>query len=90
MSADEQIAHLTAVAVERGWTVASVFTDRPTTVKKDRRPGEVALLDAIRSGVVDKVLIVGIDRVGRSLADLVSFMEACRTAAVSLWLDAQA
>jgi DNA invertase Pin-like site-specific DNA recombinase len=91
MSADEQIEHLTTVANERGWTVASLFTDRPTTVRKglDRRAGEVALLDAIRSGGVDKVLIFGIDRVGRSLADLVSFMEACRTAAVSLWLHEQ-
>jgi DNA invertase Pin-like site-specific DNA recombinase len=68
-----------------------VFTDRPMTVRKglDRRAGEVALLDAIRSGGVDKVLIFGIDRVGRSLTDLVTFMEVCRTAGVSLWLNEQ-
>jgi DNA invertase Pin-like site-specific DNA recombinase len=90
MSADEQIERLRSIAVERGWTVASVFTDRPATVKKDRRPGEVALIQAIRSGGVEKVLIFGIDRVGRSLVDLVGFMEACRTAGVSLWLDEQA
>jgi DNA invertase Pin-like site-specific DNA recombinase len=91
LSAEDQVEHLKSIAVERGWTVASVFTDRPTTVRKglDRRAGEVALLDAIRSGGVEKVLIFGIDRVGRSLADLVSFMEACRTACVSLWLDEQ-
>jgi DNA invertase Pin-like site-specific DNA recombinase len=89
MSADEQIERLRSIAVEHGWTVATVFTDRPTTVKKDRRPGEVALLDAIRSGDVEKVLILGIDRVGRSLSDLVTFMEACRTTGVSLWLDEQ-
>jgi DNA invertase Pin-like site-specific DNA recombinase len=35
------------------------------------------------------VLIFGIDRVGRSLTDLVYFMEVCRTAGVSLWLDEQ-
>jgi DNA invertase Pin-like site-specific DNA recombinase len=57
-------------------------------VKKDRRPGETALLDAMRSGGVQKILILGIDRVV-SLADLVTFMEACRTAGVSLWLDEQ-
>jgi DNA invertase Pin-like site-specific DNA recombinase len=68
-----------------------VFTDRPTTVRRglDCRAGEVALLDAIRSGAIDKVLIFGIDRVGRSLADLAVFMEACRTAGLSLWLDEQ-
>jgi DNA invertase Pin-like site-specific DNA recombinase len=89
MSAEEQIAHLTTVASERGWTVVKVFTDRPATVKKDRRPGELALIDAIRSGDVGRVLIFGIDRVGRSLTDLVTFMEVCRTAGVSLWLDEQ-
>jgi DNA invertase Pin-like site-specific DNA recombinase len=88
-SADEQIERLTTIAGERGWNVVSVFADSPATVKKDRRPSEVALIDAVRSGGADKVLIFGIDRVGRSLADLVTFMEACRTAGVSLWLDEQ-
>jgi DNA invertase Pin-like site-specific DNA recombinase len=89
MSADEQIERLTTVANERGWTVVQAFTDRPATVKKDRRPGEMAVIDAIRSGSLEKVLIFGIDRVGRSLTDLVNFMEVCRTAGVSLWLDEQ-
>jgi DNA invertase Pin-like site-specific DNA recombinase len=89
MSADEQIERLTTIALERRWTVANVFTDRPATVKKDRRPGEVALIDAVRSGGVQKVLIFGIDRVGRTLVDLITFMEVCRAAGVSLWLDEQ-
>ena len=53
LSADEQIEHLRTVASERGWTVDHVFSDRPTTVRKgqDRRPGELALIEAIRSGL---------------------------------------
>jgi DNA invertase Pin-like site-specific DNA recombinase len=47
------------------------------------------LLHAVRSGAIDKVLIWSIDRIGRSLADLVMFMEACRTAGVAFWLDEQ-
>jgi DNA invertase Pin-like site-specific DNA recombinase len=89
ISADEQIAHLTTVASERGWTVVQAFIDRPATVKKDRRPAEMVLIEAIRSGGVDKVLISGIDRIGRSLIDLIRFMEVCRAADVSLWLDEQ-
>ena len=52
LTADEQIKRLTTVAAERGWTVAHVFADRPTAVKKDqdRRSGELALIEAIRSG----------------------------------------
>src|ERR1035437_1548927 len=56
--------------------------DRPTTVRrgKDRRPGEAVLLHAIRSGGVQKVLVWSIDRVSRSLVELVGFFETCRMA----------
>ena len=66
--------HLTTVATERGWTVAHVFADRPTAVKKgqDRRSGELSLIEAIRSGAIDRVLVWSIDRIGKSLADLVT------------------
>jgi DNA invertase Pin-like site-specific DNA recombinase len=89
VSANEQIEHLTNVAVERGWTVAHVFTDRPTSVRKslDRRTGELALIDAIQSGTISRVLIWSIDRIGKSLADLVTFMETCRAAGVAVYLD---
>ena len=41
-----------------------MFTDRPTTVRRgmDRRPGEASLIDAIRRGEVEKVLLWSIDR----------------------------
>ena len=69
LSADEQIEHLTTVAIERGWTVAHVFADRPTAVKKDqdRRSGELSLIEAIRSAAIDRVLVWSIDRIGKSL-----------------------
>jgi DNA invertase Pin-like site-specific DNA recombinase len=86
ITADEQITYLTTVAIERGWTVAHVFADRPTAVKKyqDRRSGELALIAAIRSGAIDRVLVWSIDRIGKSLADLVTFIETCRSATVAV------
>ena len=69
-----------------------VFSDRPTSIKKaqDRRVGELALIGAkYRSGAIDKVLIYGIDRIGKSLIDLVGFLETCRAGGVSLWVDEQ-
>jgi DNA invertase Pin-like site-specific DNA recombinase len=79
--------HLNAVAADRGWTVTKVFIDRPTTVRKgkERRPGDAALLDALHGGGVQKVLIFGIDRVGRSLDELVRFLETCRVADASVY-----
>jgi DNA invertase Pin-like site-specific DNA recombinase len=91
VTAQQQVDHLRATAIEHGWTVASVFTDHPITVKKgrERRPGETALRDAIRHGGIQLVLIWSIDRVGRSLEELVHFLEMCRGACVSLWVNEQ-
>ena len=86
LMADEQISQLSKVAAEHGWTVANVFTDCPTSVKKDqdRRRGELALIGAIRSEAIDRVLIWSIDRVGKCLVDLIGFIETCRSAHVAL------
>jgi DNA invertase Pin-like site-specific DNA recombinase len=83
---DEQISQLSKVAAEHRWTVTHVFTDCQTSVKKgqDRRPGELALIGAIRSGAIDRVLIWSIDRVGKCLVDLIGFIEICRSAHVAL------
>jgi DNA invertase Pin-like site-specific DNA recombinase len=71
--------------------VTQVFVDRPMPMRKgkERRPGETALLDTFRSGGARKVLLWSIDRVGRSLVDLVGFMEICRVAGVGLYLHEQ-
>ena len=79
------------VAAECGWTVGHVFTDRPTTVRQgqDRRPSELALIEAIRGGGFDVVLLWSTDRIGKSLVDLIQFMESCRLAGASLWMEEQ-
>ena len=91
LSLEEQLVCLRCVAAERGWTVGHIFTDRPTTVRKgqDRRPGELALIEAIRSGSIDKVLVWSLCRVGRSLTELVGFLETCRARGVALYLHEQ-
>jgi DNA invertase Pin-like site-specific DNA recombinase len=92
MGAEDQAERLRSIAVKRGWMVVSVFTNRPTTVHKglDRRVGEVALLDAIRScGAIDKMLIWSVCLLGKSLADLVGFMEMCRVTGVAVYLHEQ-
>ena len=91
LSLEEQLACLRCVATERGWTVGHIFMDRPTAVRKghDRRPGEIAVINAIQSGAIDRVLVWSIDRIGKSLVELVGFMETCRLHDVSLWVEEQ-
>jgi DNA invertase Pin-like site-specific DNA recombinase len=91
LSAEEQIERLTTLALERGWTVAKVFTDQPTSVKagSERRAGEMALINAAHSDAIDKVLIWSVCRLGKSLIDLVAFMDMCRVAGVAVYLHEQ-
>ncbi len=46
-------------------------------------------METIRNGDIDRVVVFSICRIGKSLDDLVSFLEACRSNGVSLWIDAQ-
>ena len=80
LSSEDQVERLSSIAFEHGWTVEGVFTDRPLAARNglDRRPGEMALIDAIRSGAIHKVLLWSVCRIGKSLVELVSFMETCR------------
>jgi DNA invertase Pin-like site-specific DNA recombinase len=91
LSADEQIDRLKTVATERGWMVTRVFADRPTSTKcsLDRRPGELALIDAIRSSTIEKVLVWSVCRLGKTLIDLICHIDDCRVAGVSLYLHEQ-
>ncbi len=90
LSSEDQVNRLKTVAAERGWSVMAVFTDRPTSARgPDRRPGEAALIEVIRSRTIDRVLIWSIDRFGRSLVEMIGFLEACRTAGVGLYLHEQ-
>jgi DNA invertase Pin-like site-specific DNA recombinase len=91
LSADDQIERLKSVADQHGWMVTRVFIDRPMPTRKgkERRPGEAALLGMIRPGGVQMVLLYGVDRVGRSLVELVGFIDTCRVTDVGLHLHDQ-
>jgi DNA invertase Pin-like site-specific DNA recombinase len=90
LTADEQAASLRTIATDHGWMITKVFIDRPSIKKGyDQRPGQIALLEAIGSVSVDKVLVYSIDRVGRTLAELVGLIETCRSRGVGLYIRAQ-
>ena len=86
---DQQTEHLRAVAIGRGWVVVREFADRPNSVRKgvDRRPGQEALINAIRDRRIDIVCSSSISRIGKSQSDLIACLEACRLAGVSVWIE---
>ncbi len=89
---ENQIAKLTEIATARGWQIVATFDDAGISGAKGRqdRPGLDALLKEAQRGAFDVVMAWSIDRVGRSLIDLlgtIQHLEACK---VDLYLDQQA
>ncbi len=90
-TADNQIRELQAVAERRGWQVSEVYTDHAISGAKarDQRPALDRMLKEASRRRFDVVMAWAIDRLGRSLVDLLStiqHLEACR---VDLYLDQQ-
>jgi DNA invertase Pin-like site-specific DNA recombinase len=86
-----QEIQLRQVAERRGWEVVSVYDDAGISGAKGRkdRPGLDRLLNDAQKGKFDVVMAWAIDRIGRSLVDLlhtIQQLEACR---VDLYLDQQ-
>lgn len=86
-----QIADLTAVAERLGWQVTEVITDEASGAKgRDRRPGYDRLLTAITRREIDMVAVWSVDRLARSLAELVAFLGEVQNRGVDLYLHRQA
>ena len=96
VSTDQQtVAHQTAelrqVAERRGWEVVQVYSDAGISRAKGRaqRPGlDAAPTDAKRRKF-DVVMAWAIDRVGRSLIDLLGTIQELEACGVDLYLDQQ-
>ena len=88
-SVENQIRDLRHVARRRGWEVVETYKDAGVSGAKgrDQRPGLDGLLKDASRGKFDVVLAWAIDRLGRSLIDLlgtIQHLEACK---VDLYLD---
>lgn len=74
-SLDQQRDALTGAGCER------IFTDKMSGVRDDR-PGLAALLDYVRAG--DSVVVVALDRLGRSLSGVIRTVETLTESGVLL------
>jgi len=87
-----QRRELEAVADKAGWNVVSVFEDAGISGAKSRehRPGYDALLRALTRREVDMVAAWSVDRIGRSMPDLVGFLTELHARGADLYLHQQA
>ncbi len=86
-----QERELLAVAERHGWDVAAVFEDNGISGAKGRakRPGYDALCRAVSRREVDMVAAWSVDRLGRSLQDLITFLGELQAKQVDLYLHIQ-
>ena len=89
---ENQRRELEAVVAKKGWTVVAVHEDAGISGAKsrDKRPGFDALLKAVTRREVDMVASWSVDRLGRSLQDLVGFLGELHAAGCDLYLHQQA
>ena len=90
-SVENQIRELRQVAERRGWQVAEVYRDAGVSGAKgrDQRPGLDTLLKDASRRKFDVVMAWAIDRLGRSLVDLLGTIQHLEAVGVDLYLDPQ-
>ena len=86
-----QRRELRAVAERHGWAVVATFEDTGISGSKGReaRPGFDALMMAVARREIDMVVAWSVDRLGRSLMDLLGFLRDLHAKGVDLFLHQQ-
>ena len=89
---ENQIRELRQVAERRGWEVIEVYSDAGISGAKSRngRPGLDSMLKDASRRKFDIVMAWAIDRLGRSLVDLLDTIQHLEACGVDLYLDQQA
>ena len=89
---ENQLRELRQVAERRGWEVVEVYNDAGISGAKGRenRPGLDLLLKDASRRKFDVVMAWAIDRLGRSLIDLLGTIQHLEAVGVDLYLDQQA
>lgn len=89
---ENQRRELEAAAAARGWTIVATYSDEGISGAKgrDKRPGLDAMLKDATRGRFDVVMSWAVDRLGRSLPDLIGTLQGLHGAKVDLFLHQQA
>jgi DNA invertase Pin-like site-specific DNA recombinase len=88
---ENQVRELRQIAQRRGWEVVEQYSDAGISGSKgrDKRPGLDAMLKDAQRRRFDVVMAWAIDRLGRSLIDLLGTIEALQACGCDLYLDQQ-
>jgi DNA invertase Pin-like site-specific DNA recombinase len=75
-SYEMQVEKLREIAFDRKWEIVGEYKEKVSGAKsREKRPQLSALLDAIHKGEVNNVMVWKLDRLGRSVPDLINTTE---------------
>jgi DNA invertase Pin-like site-specific DNA recombinase len=88
---DNQRRELEAVAERSGWDVVRIYHDAGVSGAKgrDQRPGLDSMMKAVNAKRFDMVAAWSVDRLGRSLTDLLGILQNLQEKGVDLFLHQQ-
>ncbi len=88
---ENQLRELKEVSKRHGWDVVAVYTDDGVSGAKgrDQRPGLDDLLKGVTRKEFDVVAAWSVDRLGRSLQDLIATLNELKAKGVDLYLHKQ-
>ncbi len=88
---ENQLLELSAVADRSGWDIWKIYEDAGISGAKgrDKRPGLDAMMKAVNARQFDLVAAWSVDRLGRSLTDLLSILQDLKEKDVDLFLHQQ-
>jgi DNA invertase Pin-like site-specific DNA recombinase len=88
---ENQLRELSAVADRSGWEIWKVYEDAGISGAKgrDQRPGLDAMMKAVNAKEFDMVATWSVDRLGRSLTDLLGILQGLHEKGVGLFLHQQ-
>src|ERR1700681_1635968 len=88
---ENQLRELSAVADRSGWEIWKVYEDSGISGAKgrDQRPGLEAMMKAVNAREFDMVAAWSVDRLGRSLTDLLGILQGLQEKGVDLFLHQQ-
>jgi DNA invertase Pin-like site-specific DNA recombinase len=88
---ENQLRELEAVADRSGWKIVKVYEDAEISGAKgrDQRPALDAMMKAVNAKEFDMVATWSVDRLGRSLTDLLGILQGLHDKGVGLFLHQQ-
>jgi DNA invertase Pin-like site-specific DNA recombinase len=84
VSLGAQEARIAAYCAAMGWAVSESVRDAGESAKSLKRPGIASVLDAVRRGLVERIVVAKLDRLTRSVRDLADLIDLCAKHDVAL------